>query len=202
KRSILIALLCLHTGVLSATVRGGRFGVEFGYGDTVDIRQAFPQTVYVGTPGASLWYHFTDWIAITVRMGFRTNSANGSIQNLDGVLAHDQGPGLFWGTSVEVPFYIAEFHSIHLYVAPGAGYTLQQSKYYLSSRQGEFFRYFATTGIQIPVIDQLHLVGRITFGYIHGSITQNTQDNSESVDLYPSYMGLQSWSLGAIIYLN
>ncbi|HRP69904.1 MAG TPA: hypothetical protein PLY93_10270 [Turneriella sp.] len=198
-------MLCLHTGVLSATVRGGRLGTEFSYGDTFGLFNAGLGSTYNGLPSMAFWYHFTDWVAVNVRTGFymtggnRQDSYSSSKENY-----------VSFGTSIEVPFYVARFERVHLYLAPSFGYTFNWATSSStdelvgsdkSKLLDEFFSTFAVFGVQIEVMDQLHIIGRTTLGYIWGNVNQDYAYGSNR-GRHLSYFGFQSWSLGAVVYFN
>lgn len=210
----IIPILFLITGAeILAADKAGKLGSEFSYSGSIGIFQSASGTApYTGVPGLSLWYHFTERFGIALRTGYY--STNYEAVNSPGTTyeARSKNTVSSFGVSIEVPIYVAKLNLVELYLAPAVGYTFStvysKSTYATSPNStletkyiNEYLSAFGVVGLQVPLLDQLHILARTTFGYIYGDTNQDAlyQSNSYTKN---SYFGFQSWSLGAIIYFN
>jgi hypothetical protein len=210
----LLPLIFLLTGPqIFGSDKAGKIGSEFSYGATIgSLQSASGAPPYTGVPGLSLWYHFSDRFALTLRTGFY--STNYEAVNAPSTPYESRSKNAIssFGASIELPIYIAKLNIVEVYIAPAFGYSfsINSAKSTFASSPNntieskyltEFYSGFGVVGLQVPVLDQLQIIGRTTFGYIYGDTNQDLLYQSNSYAKI-AYFGFQSWSLGAIIYFN
>lgn len=212
-RQLFALMLLFICSQVFAAEKTGKFGSEFSYGASIGTLQSSSGAPpYIGVPGLSLWYHINDRIAITLRTGFYSANYEAVTAQATPYESKSNTSTSSFGASVEVPIYITKFNIVELYLAPAVGYSfsINSNKSTLASSPSsitetkylnEFYSAFGVIGLQVPILDQLHLIGRTAFGYIYGNTNQDLLYQSNSYTK-SSYFGFQSWSLGAIIYLN
>lgn len=211
KLILLICVLC-STG-LFAEIKGGKFAVGFAYaGNIGPVNTNNKSPVTMNMPTVNVLYHFTETIGLAASAGFyMTNYKDKSGLNTSGYGTWDEYQTIAWGASVEVPFYLARWNALRFYLAPGGSYTPARTTQnrtdvsaagattragYPVSSTNHYVSGYAAIGLQLEITEQLHLLGRTTVGYAMGIYTGANQDSSEM------YIGLQSWSLGALFYFN
>lgn len=212
KKIILLFFLVVCSHIIGAD-KTGKFGSEFSYGATIGTMQSSNGgPPYVGVPGLSLWYHITDRFALALRTGFYMTSYETVNSPSTPYESRSKNSVSSLGASIEFPVYIAKFSIVDLYLGPALGYSysINSGKSTMASSPNnpietkylsEFYSAFGVIGLQVPMLDQLHIIGRTTFGYIYGDTSQDLLYQSNSYTKI-SYFGFQSWSLGVIIYLN
>ncbi|HRP70876.1 MAG TPA: hypothetical protein PLY93_15235 [Turneriella sp.] len=200
KRFAFVALLSLYAGALFAHVEEGHLGAEFGYG-IQDTSGSGPANIRM--PTVALWYHLTDWVALNVRGGLSIVSYDSDYNN------SEKYSTTVYGASIEMPFYIAKLNAVRLYLAPNVGYTFTKDESFSVSgitgssqwKTDSLYKYVSfltVVGLQVAILEQLHVVGRTTFGYVWQNVTYPTSNTYS----HSSFFGFQSWSLGAIVYFN
>ncbi|HRP69903.1 MAG TPA: hypothetical protein PLY93_10265, partial [Turneriella sp.] len=204
------------TALFADTHNAGRFGAEFSYGDTIGVlRRSNQRPAYVSVPTLALWYHFTDSIAVNLRAGlymttFVREFSYGICEYSICELPPTKNELTSYAFSIEIPFYIAQLNAVRLYLAPSAGYNYMQTEMFYFSAASSVpeaqFKYLseqysvsATLGVQVALLEQLHILGRTTFGYIWTGQPPTSFINTPNQQFY---LGFQSWSLGAIVYFN
>jgi hypothetical protein len=215
-KKIAFVLALMASSSAFAAVKGGKFGMDFGFGETLGLwtlgSNGTAQTPsFNGMPTVGFRYHIIDMVAVNVSGGFATGS--GTNNNVSG--AKTENSFTAWGIGLEVPIYLLKLNLMDFYVAPGFGFTPMSIKSKTTNAAGtvtnettdsrSYMSFYAAVGLQIPINDQLHAFGKTTIGYATGTTNPNTNANATNAgdtDDKHTYFGLQSWSVGAIFYFN
>ena len=208
-KKALSCLTLLFVSSLSAALTPGKMGAEFAYGGSVgtlatsDLGQQ-----YVNMPGVGFWYHFSQKVAISAKVaGFFTDLDSLYSTTSSGTNRRNSKT-LGGGLSLEVPFYIADFDPVLLFLGPGAGFnyahttdTITGPNQFTIEKYSYFISAFAVIGLQFPLHEKLHIFGRTTLGYTGGILKQGSyyDDYQHTKN---AFIGLQSWGLGIVFYLN
>jgi hypothetical protein len=209
----ILTVVCL-TNFLFADERAGKFGVEFSYTGTNGINQTtyFSTTSPVGMAGVGLWYHITNFVGLTTRISGSTSTYEYPSLITASNETRERQVSYGVGGAVELALYLLKLKSLDLFVAPGFGYIKWWQTKTTSNSNGAAgasyfsdagtFSAYGLVGLQIPVLDQMHIVGRISIGYVGTKSTQDFIYAGPEHTTTASFFGLQSWSLGVILYLN
>lgn len=211
RKLLLISILFINASLL-ATLKSGKFGAEFAYGGAVGTLAASDYgSLYINTPGIGIWYHFSEGIAISLKLSgyFTENNRLYSSSSTNEARSNYQTIG--GGFGLEIPFYIVNFDPVLLFIGPGGGVNYSRSVNTITNSNGSagyeehtystYFSAYAVVGLQFPLHEKLHLFGRTTLGYTGGISKQDVYYSNPS-HTKNAYVGIQSWGLGIIFYLN
>ncbi len=210
-RIILLIFVLFINGSLFATLKSGKFGAEFAYGGTVGpLATNDYGSLYISAPGIGLWYHFSERIAISLKLSgyFTENNRNYSTSSTNESRLNNQTIG--GGFGIELPFYMVNFEPVLLFIGPGGGLSYSRSLNTVTNSNGtpgyeehtysSYFSAYAVVGLQFPFHERLHIFGRTTLGYT-GGVSRQDVYYSNSQHTKNGYAGIQSWGLGIIFYL-
>lgn len=218
KKILIASLLTLGATTASfGSVKAGKFGMDFSFANPLglwilgsDGSASIP--AFTGMPAVGFRYHITDMVAIAPSVGFYTASGTDNTNNTNPTQRKStETTTTAWGIGLEIPIYLLKLNLMDFYVAPGVGFTPTSTTTKItrvdgttteSQSTGSYLSIFAAVGLQIPINDQLHAFGKTTIGYASGTTNPDTKANPAEPDDKSSYLGLQSWAVGAIFYFN
>ena len=197
KKLVLGLALVASTSVFATGVKGGKIGVNFQYSGTM--------------PSLGAWWHIVDMVAINPYVGYGFSSEKTTYTG--GLLAGcgtatctntDKSNNLVLG--IDVPIYLAQFNALNFFVAPGFSYTSSGgSNVYENTTAGTSstvekgsspkLNFGLYAGLQIPILEQLHVFGKAGFDF---GITSNSNNSTYSKTEFTT----TRYSIGAIFYFN
>jgi len=204
KKTVLALALVATTGAF-ANVKGGKIGMNFQYGSNIS--------------SLGVWWHVIDMLAINPYIGY--SSSTTKYTNITGgngigcgATAHctrtDSSSTLVFG--IDIPIYLVKFSAVDLFVAPAFSYSSKStSDKYENANNGQSIETKGTNptynfglylGLQIPILDQLHVFGKGGFEY---SITPYENPGTGSTNGNPdktTTFSTTRYSVGAIFYFN
>lgn len=203
KNFFLVSVFVFTSGIY-ADVSSGKFGANFQYGNTIN--------------SIGVWYHIFDAIAVSPFVGYSTTTTVVKNSTFAGL-----GCGALdctvttktndWNFGIEVPIYVAKLKAMHFFLSPLASYGISngttKGENASTGRTGEnenasskLLTFGIYAGLQIPVLDQLHLFGRGGFEYAIRSTTPASNSPGATYADKTYSFGSGRYSIGAIFYFN
>lgn len=204
-KKIILALALVATSSAFASVKGGKIGVNFQYSSKL--------------PSIGAWWHIIDLIAVNPYIGF--DSSNDKTLYTTGPAAigcagittncTKNVSSNTWTFGLDIPIYVAKFTALDLFVAPGIQYgSTSGSTKTENATNGQSLEvttgatatwtFGLAAGLQIAILEQLHVFGKAGFEYSIKSYPTVT-GTADYLDKTNSFTTARA-AVGAIFYFN
>lgn len=190
------ALMLAATTSSFGAVKGGKVGVNFQYSGTL--------------PSLGVWWHLTDMIAINPYVGYDFSSTKdvytGTTLTCGAATCTQTDKSNTLTLGIDIPLYVAQFNALNLFIAPGFGYksasgstvtenSTASTSLTVDKGSTSTLAFGLAAGLQIAVLDQLHVFGKAGFDL-------NIASNSASSNYSRTQFTTGRASIGAIFYFN
>lgn len=209
-KKTLLALAFIASTSTFANAKGGKVGANFQYSSKLS--------------SIGVWWHITDLVAINPFVGYDSSTDKKTQATLAGntTLActaastncTSNATTGTWTVGMDIPIYIAKFNALDLFVAPGVAYgNSGTTTKYENPVNGQTFTadagstatwtFALTAGLQIALLEQLHVFGKAGFEYSIKSYPSNpvAATNTDYLDKTTNFATARA-AIGAIFYFN